>query len=133
MTRTEQSTRPSASLLALLERFAELLPSEQLHSLQSASERGELTDKLLTQQVSAQGQMLLGFGVATSTNAALLQSLPETYLTQLKKLGEYVKSHAPVLLEHPRIQSIAQQIADSLDQDAEEEDLPYDDISAIRA
>jgi hypothetical protein len=133
MTRPERSARPGGQLLALLERFAEILPSEPLRSLQSASQQGELTDKLLTQRLSAQGQSLIGFGVATSTNAALLQGLPETHLTRLTELGEYIKSHAPVLLEHPRIQDIAREIAASLDQSAQEADLPYDDISAIRA
>jgi len=137
MTETGQPATLPRPLLALLDRFAEVLPIELLQSLQTASEKDKLTDKLVAKQLRAQGLALIALGVATSTNSALLQGIPEIYLPKLTELGEYIKSHAPALLAHPKIQSTARQIAENLDQSEEESEdqigVPFDDLATIAA
>jgi hypothetical protein len=135
MTAVRRRGRSVPRLFTLLQRFAEILPSEKLQSLQTSSEQGTLTDGLLLQRLGIDGQTLIGLGLAASTNAAFLHALPEGYLSQLRELGEHVKANAPALLEHPKIRSIAQKFseaADRPDANLSERELPFDDISGVR-
>jgi hypothetical protein len=123
------------NLLASLERFAEVLPSEKLRTVQKLYERDALTDEILVKEIGETGLLLAAFGSAASSVATILQTAPANIATRIQALREHVNSTAPALFNYPRIKALAQRFVETAPSNEEQRDkaFPFDDIDGFRA